>query len=330
MSASKFLGPFVEMIGRMVKKMVFFVSLIAVVLMAYGVFRQSLLFPHEEEFNWFLVRDIFFQPYWMIYGEVFPDDINPECGNGTYADGTPMVACEPGRWLNPLIMAGYLLLGYLLLPSVLIAVFNYIFGRKYDFSHQIWKSDRFQVVMDYEQRPVLPPPFIAISHVFLLVRWTIRRCQAVGGENSSGFVLKLFLDEEELERLYDFEEECMEGLVREKELKLRQSTDERVRIIGKRMDEIERKLEDSLKRTVEQNEIIQKLSYRLMRLETMPQDISDTLEAVGRFVALRQSGSGATNLLKSPAPLIEEDVIDSTSIETVDVYFIKFFKYFYT
>jgi transient receptor potential cation channel subfamily M protein 3 len=232
-------------------------------------------------------------------------------------------------------MAGYLLLAYFLLPSVLIAVFNYIFGRKYDFSHQIWKSDRFQVVMDYEQRPVLPPPFIAISHVFLLVRWSIRRCQAVGGEDSSGFVLKLFLDEEELVRLYDFEEECMQCLVREKELKLRQSTDDQVRIICKRMDEIERKLEDSLKRTVEQKEMIQKLSYRLMRLETMPQDISDTLEAVERFVALRQSGSGATNLLKSPfsvvqSPLIEEDVIDSTSIETVDVYFIKFFKYFYT
>jgi len=302
------------MIGQMVEKMIYYVALIAVVLMAYGVFRQSLLFPHEEDFNWFLVRDIFFQPYWMIYGEVFPDDINPECGNGTYADGTPMVACETGRWLNPLIMAIYMLLGYLLLPSVLIAVFNYIFGRKYDFSHQIWKSDRFQVVMDYEQRPVLPPPFIAISHVFLFVHWCIRRCQGVG-EDSSGFVLKLFLDQDELERLYDFEEECMEGLVREKELKVHQSTEERVRIIDKRMDDIERQLEDTLKRTVEQNEIIQKLSYRLMRLETMPQDINETLEAVQRFVALRRGG--AMTPVKSPAsvaqsPLIEENVIDST------------------
>ena len=111
------------------------------------------------------------------------------------------------------------------------------------------------------------------------------------GEDSSAFVLKLFLDKEDLERLYDFEEECMEGLVREKELKLKQSTDERVRNIGRRMEEIESKLEDALKRTCEQNESIQKLSYRLMKLETIPDDITETLEAVQRWVDLRRQES---------------------------------------
>ena len=177
MSASKFLGPFVEMIGRMVKKMVFFVSLIAVVLMAYGVFRQSLLFPHEEDFNWFLVRDIFFQPYFMIYGEEFVDEINPECGNGTYPNGTPMVACETGRWLNPLVMAIYLLMAFIMLPNVLIAVFNNIFNRSYSSSTEIWKFSRFNLVMVYEQKPVLPPPFIFFSHIYLFIRWCLRRCQ---------------------------------------------------------------------------------------------------------------------------------------------------------
>ena len=97
------------------------------------------------------------------------------------------------------------------------------------------------------------------------------------GEDSSAFVLKLFLDKEDLERLYDFEEECMEGLVREKELKLKQSTDERVRNIGRRMQEIESKLEDALKRTAEQNERIRKVSNRLMKLETIPDDITDVI-----------------------------------------------------
>ena len=69
----------------------------------------------------------------------------------------------------------------------------------------------------------------------------------------------------------------MEGLVRGKELHLKQSTDERVRNIGRRMEEIESKLEDSLKRTCEQNERIRKVSNRLMKLETIPDDITDVI-----------------------------------------------------
>lgn len=54
--------------------------------------------------------------------------------------------------------------------------------------------------------------------------------------------LKLFLDTDDLERLYDFEEESMEGLVREREVKAHMSTDERVRVIGQRIDVISHKV----------------------------------------------------------------------------------------
>ena len=118
----------------------------------------------------------------MIYGEVFPDDIiYSECGNRTLPEGSPMVPDGPLRnWSldNKSFDNGWiylLLMGYLLFPSVLIAVFNHNFSRKHDLSHQIWKFNRFQVVMDYEQKPVLPPPFIAFSHIFLFAKWCIRR-----------------------------------------------------------------------------------------------------------------------------------------------------------
>lgn len=57
------------MMGKMVKNMIYFVVLLLVVLMSFGVCRQAILFP-EKDPSWSLVRDIFFQPYFMLYGEV--------------------------------------------------------------------------------------------------------------------------------------------------------------------------------------------------------------------------------------------------------------------
>lgn len=165
------------MIGWMLKRMVYYVTLMLVVLMSYGVFRQSVLFPHEE-FSWFLVRDIFFKPYFMIYGELFADDINPPCGNGTKPDGSfdpEMPPCETGRWLNPLLMTAYLLVINILLLNLLIAVFNSIFLKTNVHSHKIWKFNRFAVVMDYDQKPTLPPPFIIFCHIVLFTKWIQRR-----------------------------------------------------------------------------------------------------------------------------------------------------------
>lgn len=179
LQVSKFLGPFVTMIGRMLEKMIYYITLMLVVLMSYGVFRQSVLFPHEE-FSWFLVRDIFFKPYFMIYGELFASDIDPPCGNGTKPDGSfdpDMPPCETGRWLNPLLMTCYLLVANILLLNLLIAVFNSIFLRTNVYSHQIWKFNRFSVVMEYEQKPALPPPLIIFSHFFFIAKWCRRRAK---------------------------------------------------------------------------------------------------------------------------------------------------------
>lgn len=57
------------MMGKMVKNMIYFVVLLLVVLMSFGVCRQSILNPGREP-NWGAVKEVFFQPYFMLYGEV--------------------------------------------------------------------------------------------------------------------------------------------------------------------------------------------------------------------------------------------------------------------
>ena len=159
------------MIGKMLQKMIYYVTLLGVVLMAYGVFRQSILFPNEEP-SWRLGRDVFFQPYFMIYGELFAEDIDPDCG-----PEYDVKECVTGRWLNPLLMTVYLLVANILLLNLLIAVFNSIFLKTNAFSHQIWHFNRFGVVMEYEQKAALPPPLIIFSHIYLIVKWCRRRAK---------------------------------------------------------------------------------------------------------------------------------------------------------
>ena len=51
-----------------------------------------------------ILYDVVWQPYFMIYGELFAGEIDPHCG-----DGPDEPVCVPGRWLNPLLMTCYLL-----------------------------------------------------------------------------------------------------------------------------------------------------------------------------------------------------------------------------
>ncbi|KAF2346077.1 Ion transport domain [Trinorchestia longiramus] len=60
LSSDKYLGPLVMMMGKMIKQMAYFVILLLVVLMSFGVCRQAILNPDEEP-HWRLARHIFFQ-----------------------------------------------------------------------------------------------------------------------------------------------------------------------------------------------------------------------------------------------------------------------------
>lgn len=57
LGVNKYLGPLVTMMGKMVKNMIYFVVLLAVVLMSFGVCRQAILFPNNEP-SWRIVRDV--------------------------------------------------------------------------------------------------------------------------------------------------------------------------------------------------------------------------------------------------------------------------------
>ncbi|XP_045897415.1 transient receptor potential cation channel subfamily M member 6-like, partial [Micropterus dolomieu] len=67
-------GPYLTMITKMTSNMFFIVVMMAIVLLSFGVSRKAILSPNEEP-SWSLARDVVFQPYWMIFGEVYASEI---------------------------------------------------------------------------------------------------------------------------------------------------------------------------------------------------------------------------------------------------------------
>ncbi|XP_077377003.1 transient receptor potential cation channel subfamily M member 3 isoform X6 [Festucalex cinctus] len=278
---NKYLGPYVMMIGKMMIDMMYFVIIMLVVLMSFGVARQAILNPNEDP-SWMLARNIFFMPYWMIYGEVFADQIDPPCGqNITTEDGVVVALppCKTGAWIVPAIMACYLLVANILLVNLLIAVFNNTFFEVKSISNQVWKFQRYQLIMTFHERPVLPPPLIIFSHITMVLKHLCCRWRK-HDDDERDYGLKLFITEDELKKVHDFEEQCIEEYFREKDDRFHSSNDERIRVTSERVENMAMRLEEVNEREHFMKASLQTVDIRLAQMEDLIGRIAVALERV--------------------------------------------------
>ncbi|XP_055365506.1 transient receptor potential cation channel subfamily M member 1 isoform X2 [Betta splendens] len=312
---NKYLGPYVMMIGKMMIDMMYFVVIMLVVLMSFGVARQAILHP-EEEPSWRLARNIFYMPYWMIYGEVFADSIDPPCGEHLYdEDGKKLPPCIPGAWLTPVIMACYLLVANILLVNLLIAVFNNTFFEVKSISNQVWKFQRYQLIMTFHDRPILPPPLIIFSHLYILFNRLFRRCarkKQEGELDEKDRGLKLRLNPEELKNLYEFEEQCVEEYFREKEDEQQSSSDERIKVTSERVENMSMRLEEVNERENTMKASLQTVDLRLAQLEEIHGRMAVALEKLAGVDRLELTRTHSRNSsVCDPSSLLRQGSINS-------------------
>uniref|UniRef100_A0A8B9CII9 non-specific serine/threonine protein kinase n=1 Tax=Anser brachyrhynchus TaxID=132585 RepID=A0A8B9CII9_9AVES len=222
-------GPYLTMIGKMTANMFYIVVMMAIVLLSFGVSRKAILSP-EEPPSWTLARDIVFQPYWMMFGEVYAGEIDV-CE--TNQD------CPPGSFLTPFLQAVYLFVQYIIMVNLLIAFFNNVYYDLKSISNKLWKYNRYRYIMTYHDKPWLPPPFILLSHIGLLINRIFHHQPINESDQEEGDVgLKLYLSDEELKKLHDFEEQCVEKYFHEKNESLSSSDSERIRVTTERVEEM--------------------------------------------------------------------------------------------
>ncbi|XP_023672877.2 transient receptor potential cation channel subfamily M member 7-like [Paramormyrops kingsleyae] len=219
-------GPYVMMIGKMVSNMFYIVVIMALVLVSFGVPRKAILSPSEEP-AWRILRDVVFQPYWMIYGEVYAYEIYA-CAN----DSVVPQLCHSVSWVTPFLQAVYLFVQYIIMVNLLIAFFNNVYVNVESMSNLVWKYQRYHFIMVYHERPVLPPPLISLSHLVTLLSCYCRR--RTKGSRAHG--PKLFLSDEDQRKLHDFEERCVQAYFRDKNDRFHSSNEERIRVTFNRVE----------------------------------------------------------------------------------------------
>jgi hypothetical protein len=89
--------------------------------------------------------------------------------------------------------------------------------------------------------------------------------------------LKLFLDCDGLERLRDFEQECMEGYFQKQETKLHFSNDECIRNIAKGVEKIYQKVEDIKLKESNPTAAIRRAKVRIRNLEDLTNQLLSNL-----------------------------------------------------
>ncbi|XDV18389.1 hypothetical protein PO909_024090 [Leuciscus waleckii] len=254
------------------------------------------------------------------------------CGENLYdEDGKKLPPCIPGAWLTPAIMACYLLVANILLVNLLIAVFNNTFFEVKSISNQIWKFQRYQLIMTFHDRPVLPPPLIIFSHIYIVLKRLCCRCRKkqegelderdrglsyyscysflllqsinviatyfkTGYYHLFFFFPELTLSLEELKGLYEFEEQCVEEYFREKEDETHSSNDERIRITSQRVENMSMRLEEVNEREHSMKASLQTIDLRLAQLEEFSGRMMHALERLAGIdrCELVRSRSGST------------------------------------
>uniref|UniRef100_A0A672R402 non-specific serine/threonine protein kinase n=1 Tax=Sinocyclocheilus grahami TaxID=75366 RepID=A0A672R402_SINGR len=197
-------GPYLTMITKMMSNMFYIVVIMAIVLVSFGTSRKSILSPNEDP-SWSLLRDVVFQPYWMIFGEVYAGEIDA-CSNPE--------TCVPGAFLTPFLQAVYLFVQYIIMVNVLIAFFNNVYFDMSSISRKLWKYNRYRYIMTYQEKPWLPPPLILLSHMTLCLSSMWQKHRKASKRGRTG--LKLLLAPDDLKKLHEFEEKCVAGYFRDK------------------------------------------------------------------------------------------------------------------
>ncbi|XP_068837675.1 transient receptor potential cation channel subfamily M member 2 isoform X2 [Capricornis sumatraensis] len=298
---SKTLGPKIIIVKRMMKDVFFFLFLLAVWVVSFGVAKQAILIHNERRVEW-IFRGAVYHSYLTIFGQLptYIDGVNfrpDQCSpNGTdpYKPKCPEIdqaRQEPvfPEWLTVLLLCLYLLFANILLLNLLIAMFNYTFQQVQEHTDQIWKFQRHDLIEEYQGRPPAPPPFILLSHLHLFIKRVVLKIPA---KRHKQFKNKLEKNEEAA--LLSWEIYLKENYLQEQQLQQKQRPEQKIQDVSDKVDTMVRLLETA---RLKQSGAVEQ------RLASLEEQVAQTATALHWIVkALRDSGFGSEEGVPTLAP----------------------------
>ncbi|XP_062594023.1 transient receptor potential cation channel subfamily M member 2-like [Saccostrea cucullata] len=187
------LGPTLIMIKEMLKDLFAFIILLAVVIVGVGFYYHANLWPDHVFFwagrwtDWRFWKVIYY-PYWQLYGETFNDFLQGNTGpcaddctaNETIWSDASEERCPQEDWTVGAVSALYMLFSNLLLVNLVIAMFSSTYERVTANAENLWRFERYTVIMNYKYR--VPSPvnlvwnFVRIYRVIACCSCNKDRC----------------------------------------------------------------------------------------------------------------------------------------------------------
>nr|VZI47616.1 unnamed protein product [Spirometra erinaceieuropaei] len=162
MAVSRILGPYIVIMPQMLQQFAFFLVVILIVLMPFGIGVQVLMLPYQVYSDGLLFFKIFELPYYNLFGELQLDSIKGEKDNCP-SDG---INCPLQNQLAQIMHAFYLLFAVVLLLNLLIAVSSAVYTELSSKAIDLWKFNQYAFLRIYKLKSAFPPPFSTV-HIFL-------------------------------------------------------------------------------------------------------------------------------------------------------------------
>ncbi|XP_026523525.1 transient receptor potential cation channel subfamily M member 2 [Notechis scutatus] len=265
---SKTLGPKIIIVKRMMKDIFFFLFLLAVWIVSFGVAKQAILIHNEKRVDW-IFRGVFYHSYLTLFGQIpsYVDGVNfnfdqcspngtdpykPKCPESSEANKKPIFP----EWLTVILLCLYLLFTNILLLNLLIAMFNYTFQQVQEHTDQIWKFQRHDLIEEYNSRPPAPPPFILLNHLQIFVK-----CVFLQKPTTRHKQLKKKFEKNEEAALLSWEMYLKENYLQLQQSQQKHTPEQKIQHITDRVDKLTEMLD------LDQEKTMKLLEQRLLHLE---------------------------------------------------------------
>ncbi|XP_014774531.2 transient receptor potential cation channel subfamily M member-like 2 [Octopus bimaculoides] len=181
LSFHRHLGPKLIMIKKMMQDLGYFIIILFVLMIAYGIASQSILYP-SAPVSYDLFKRVFRKAYFHMYGELFLEEYE-DCN---VSDSK--CPSELGSYVAPILMCIYILLTNILLLNLLIAMFSSTFQKVQEKSHLHWSFQRYELIFEFSIRPPLPPPFILLCNIYQFCRYLCEKASHKQPDRKSAFL----------------------------------------------------------------------------------------------------------------------------------------------
>ena len=132
------------------------------------------MFPGNE-LSLNLIKKVLDNAYWPIYGDMkILDKLEETCEKND-----PSCPLSSGVAFSYVALMVYMVIANILLINLLIAMFSSTFQDVQENTDQIWKFQRYRLVFEYYDSPILPPPLNFIAYLVSCINYFKNKKKAI-------------------------------------------------------------------------------------------------------------------------------------------------------